>query len=70
MNNLILERGDTPGMYRAQMNIDFIWMTGVGFTWHEAIDDLLVKIQWRFPKTDYEVDRTRPLLNYEKEQLH
>ena len=48
MNDLILERGSTPGMYIAQMTIEGEYMTGCGYSWLEAINDLLAKISWKY----------------------
>ena len=49
MNNLILERSSfTPGMFNAEMNIEGVYFVGCGWSWEEAINQLLAKIVWYF----------------------
>ncbi len=49
MNNLFLERSEmTVGMYRACVNLEGDFFIGFGYSWLEAINDLLKKISWKF----------------------
>lgn len=47
-NKLWLEKGDTVGFYRACIYIEDYYMVGVGISWLEAVNDLLIKINWKF----------------------